>query len=152
MTRINYGIKPSQLSDQLLRAELRELPRIFGLVVRRIENGNSFNDIPKEFVLGRGHVTFFFDKITYLAKRRNELRYEYRLRTGGQYYNYDTSKLYTARIGYIRKYAPNLCNDIKETQEGRDLVVNRIITLSNDYKRPHTHRGRVIEYWAKLLK
>lgn len=47
MTRVNVGIDPSELCDQMLLAEIRELPRVF-----------KFRDSagPKDFTLGTGHV------------------------------------------------------------------------------------------------
>ena len=151
MTRINYGIKPTQLSDQLLRAELRELPRIFGLVVARIEKDKPFDSIPKDFILGRGHVTFFFDKVKYLVNRINNLEQEHMSRFGKLYYNDEYRSLNKERVLYVKHSNISLYNDCEETKEGRQLVVDRILMLSYGYKRPHTHTGRTIEDWAKLL-
>lgn len=61
MTRINV-IEPRLLTDSWLLAEYRELPRISTLA-RQIE------DAPGRYVLGTGHVKFFYNKGTYLAKR-----------------------------------------------------------------------------------
>lgn len=74
MTRINV-VPPSELSGPHLVAEYRELPRIFGLVRARIEKGQSPSqcNIPTKYRLGTGHVTFFYDKITFLAKRQKRL-------------------------------------------------------------------------------
>ena len=47
MTRINVGIEPSELCDQHLQAEYRELPRLFNKV--------SKNKAPIRFKLGKGH-------------------------------------------------------------------------------------------------
>ena len=65
MTRINV-VHPSELCDQHLLAEYRELPRVFSLA----RHGAS---VPAEYVLGAGHVTFFYDKLGFLACRFNEL-------------------------------------------------------------------------------
>ena len=73
MTRINSAIDPKNLTDQHLIAELRELPRIFTAVNKRIEQGKYFNDIPKEFALGSGHVKFFYDKLKFLNLRHTIL-------------------------------------------------------------------------------
>lgn len=61
MTRINL-VPVTELTDQHLIAEYRELPRVFALA--RIDA-----DIPENFVLGKGHVTFFYDKLKFLEKR-----------------------------------------------------------------------------------
>ncbi|AHY25093.1 endonuclease V N-glycosylase UV repair enzyme [Pectobacterium bacteriophage PM2] len=72
MTRINLTLV-SELADQHLMAEYRELPRVFGAVRKRVQEGKKFNDIPKDFCLGSGHVKFFYDKCGFLAKRQNDI-------------------------------------------------------------------------------
>lgn len=47
MTRVNVGIDPSELCDQMLLAELRELPRCYS---HRTDGG------PEQFTLGKGHA------------------------------------------------------------------------------------------------
>ena len=66
MTRINVGIKPAELPDKLLLAELREIKRIPNMV----KSGRAkLDNIPSEFVLGHGHVKFFYNKLRYLYDR-----------------------------------------------------------------------------------
>lgn len=48
MTRINL-VDPAALSDQHLRAELRELPRVFSSKI-------DISDAPERYCLGKGHV------------------------------------------------------------------------------------------------
>ena len=48
MTRINVGVRASELCDQHLVAEYRELPRLWGMT--------SKTTPPTSFKLGRGHV------------------------------------------------------------------------------------------------
>jgi hypothetical protein len=66
------------LTDKHLIAEYRELPRIFTLVRRAVERGESINDArnPVEYVLGAGHCRFFYDKLGYLAFRHNFICFE----------------------------------------------------------------------------
>lgn len=81
MTRINC-IPPSELVDKHLVAEYRELPRIFGLVKKAQERGLTplnINATP-DYVLGTGHVKFFYDKLQYLQKRQQMLINEMRKR------------------------------------------------------------------------
>lgn len=66
MTRINV-IDPYWLTDQHLLAEYRELPRIFGAARDALARGSV--DVPREYVLGTGHVRFFYDKTDWLARR-----------------------------------------------------------------------------------
>lgn len=78
MTRINL-VDPSQLTDKHLMAEYRELPRVFTAVRKLQDQGKSPKDIdiPETYVLGQGHVKFFYDKLIFLRIRyvaiQNEL-------------------------------------------------------------------------------
>ncbi|UNI73057.1 endonuclease [Escherichia phage CLB_P2] len=74
MTRINLTLV-SELADQHLMAEYRELPRVFGAVRKHVANGKRVCDfkISPTFILGTGHVTFFYDKLEFLCKRQIEL-------------------------------------------------------------------------------
>ena len=74
MTRINC-VPPEELCAKHLVAEYRELPRVFGLVLKSQEKGFGPSDIdmPTNYVLGKGHVKFFYDKLTYLSLRFRSL-------------------------------------------------------------------------------
>ncbi|WPK35384.1 endonuclease [Escherichia phage AV115] len=74
MTRINLTLV-SELTDQHLMAEYRELPRVFGAVRKHVQNGKRVKDfkISPIFILGTGHVTFFYDKLEFLRLRQIEL-------------------------------------------------------------------------------
>ena len=74
MTRINL-VHPSELSRLHLVAEYRELPRIFSLVRSAIARDKIPSDfpIPSKYVLGAGHMYFFYDKCCFLAKRQRSL-------------------------------------------------------------------------------
>jgi len=70
MTRINCGIEPAELTNKHLIAEHREIKRIPNCVSRGRFNLNS---TPKEFTLGKGHVSFFYNKLKYLKDRYEDL-------------------------------------------------------------------------------
>lgn len=74
MTRINC-IPPAELTGPHLVAEYRELPRIFPLVRAAIARGEQPEDPrnPRDYVLGRGHVRFFYPRLGYLAARQTLL-------------------------------------------------------------------------------
>ena len=71
MTRINL-IKPSELSDQHLIAEYREIFMVGSALPRSLNSKNwkrTKENLPKEFTLNTGHVKFFYNKGRYLHKR-----------------------------------------------------------------------------------
>lgn len=65
MTRLNV-IPVCELSDSHLLSELREAPRLFTHVEKY---GIKPSKIPPDYVLGKGHVHFFTNKLAYVYKR-----------------------------------------------------------------------------------
>lgn len=70
MTRINL-VEPRQLTNIHAMAEYRELPRIFTAVLKLQEQGITPDQvcIPDSYVLGAGHVKFFYNKLHWLERR-----------------------------------------------------------------------------------
>lgn len=77
MTRINAGIPPKELTNKHLIAEHRELKRIPNVVSKGRYN---LKNVPEKFTLGKGHVSFFYDKMGYLKERYISLYEECRAR------------------------------------------------------------------------
>ena len=75
MTRINSAIPVKCLTDEHLLAEHREIKRLPYCLRKAIVSG-SINKIPVKFTLGKGHVLFFLDKMSFVLKRYNEIRNE----------------------------------------------------------------------------
>jgi len=75
MTRINL-VNPKELSDQHLVAEYREIFMVGSSLQRSMKSkswNKTINNIPKEFTLNKGHVTFFYNKGKYLDLRYTKL-------------------------------------------------------------------------------
>ena len=75
MTRINL-VEPSELTDQHLVAEYREIFMVGSSLQRSLKSknwGKTLANIPKKYTLNKGHVTFFYDKGKYLCKRYDSL-------------------------------------------------------------------------------
>ena len=71
MTRINL-VLPSELSDQHLVAEYREIFMVGSSLQRSLKSKNwekTLANIPKKYTLNKGHVAFFYNKGKYLYKR-----------------------------------------------------------------------------------
>tara|TARA_R110002020_G_scaffold92425_1_gene223828 strand:- start:133 stop:540 length:408 start_codon:yes stop_codon:yes gene_type:complete len=80
MTRINI-VEPSELTDQHLIAEYREIFMVGSSLQRSLKSKNwNPKDIPIKFTLNTGHVKFFYDKGKYLSKRYDKLREEMKAR------------------------------------------------------------------------
>jgi deoxyribonuclease (pyrimidine dimer) len=120
MTRINATIKPSQLCDQHLLAEYRELPRIFTLANKKSAS-NSFEELPEKFTLGKGHVKFFYDKLYFLATRYEEIVKELQKRG----YTLDQEIISSVRLSYKNSYW-YLCGDFESTPEAHALLCIRL--------------------------
>lgn len=69
MTRINT-IDPVLLPTPWLVAEYRELPRIINRVADGVPTAGPF---PGPYRMGRGHVSFFFNKLHWLYQRHHQL-------------------------------------------------------------------------------
>lgn len=126
MTRINAGVQPWELPRPLLLAELREIKRI----PNRVRKGVDLNKIPPLFVLGEGHVRFFYNKLGYLLRRYRLLRKE-AIRRG--YQVSDFSDAWTGqKIEVMQEWIP--------TMNARLLVVDRIaskgILLNKNFPSP----------------
>ena len=71
MTRINV-VPVSELIDKHLRGEYHEITRVPSNLQKSLNRKSkpfSIDEIPSEYVLGTGHVKFFYDKMQFLHKR-----------------------------------------------------------------------------------
>lgn len=76
MTRINSDVDPKKLMDQHLMAEYRELPMVLASLRRSLKTQSErevLKKIPPRFTLNRGHVLFFYNKLTFLRNRYDRL-------------------------------------------------------------------------------
>lgn len=75
MTRINSAIPVKCLTDEHLLAEHREIKRLPYCLRKAIGSG-SIDKIPEKFTLGKGHVLFFLNKMSFVLERYSEIYYE----------------------------------------------------------------------------
>jgi len=118
MTRINL-VQPKELSTKHLVAEYREitrLPKNLRIALNRKSKPFSLEEIPKQYVLGKGHVKFFFDKMEFLKKRFESLVDEMLQR--GYNPTYRDSTIFDCDSEYMNDYAP--------TQEALEINRSRI--------------------------
>lgn len=110
MTRINV-VTPSELCDQHLLAEHRELTRIPNDIVKRGGNVKLSNETA--YLLGTGHVTFFRNKLLFLKARYDVLHTECLSR------GFKVAYKWPEKVSEYR----NLWQDYQVTE--KDLLLNR---------------------------
>lgn len=113
MTRINVGLKPSELVSKHLIAEHREIKRIPNCIKK---GKYSLDGIPKEFKLGAGHVKFFYNKLKYLHNRYIELYCEC-IDRGFNVTDYSNA---------FDDLPNELYNDYEPTKKDREIIIERI--------------------------
>lgn len=115
MTRINT-IPVQKLSDQHLLAEHKEILRTLNLSLKAYERDRDLiQKIPGEFILGPGHVKFFYNKLQFIIDRYGELRLEMKRRD------------FVSAVGYIEREIPSvLKGNWIPTPNSQELITNRI--------------------------
>ena len=119
MTRINV-VPVQELCNKHLFAEWREMPRLvtnLNQSLNRKSKPFSVSEISPEYILGKGHVKFFFDKFKYLHNRHIELTNEL-IRRG---YNLSISD-----SSLFASVEPQWYNDYIPTNEALELNRERI--------------------------
>jgi len=119
MTRINI-ISPSELTDQHLIAEYREIFMVAGSLKRTLNSKNGFveSKVPNNYTLNSGHVYFFYNKGKYLYKRYSLIMKEMKNRG----FKPDDNRKFPKEI-FIEN---NLFNDWEPNQNDIKLIKKRI--------------------------
>ena len=131
MTRINI-IDTTQLTDQHLIAEYREIFMVAGSLRRTLVSKNGYQEskVPKHYTLNSGHVYFFYNKGKYLHNRYNQLIDEMKRRG----FKPDSSRVFPKEI-FVDN---NLYNDWLPRVEDYNVIKQRIeekIALKPDWYR-----------------
>ena len=119
MTRINL-VNPSELTDQHLIAEYREIFMVAGSLNRTLNSkiGYKKDRVPKRYTLNSGHVYFFYNKGKYLHNRYHELIDEMKRRG----FQPDKSRVFPTKV-----FKDNgLYNDWTPTIEDYKIIRERI--------------------------
>ncbi len=135
MTRINANIEPRNLTDQHLLAEHREIKRMCDMYSKRSE-ASKFDDIPQEFTLNKGHMTFFLDKGKFTHDRYKSL-YSECLNRGFNVTNFSDS--WTKYINDDQFY-----KGWESTEKDNDIIIKRIIERLKESKQTPRYRGQTI--------
>jgi len=130
MVRINL-IHPRYLTDQHLIAEYNEILMFLAYVQRHPNNNYKV----KRFVLGKGHMRFFKDKLFYIKRRHDAIRGEMLAR------GYKASKIIDLSI-----YPKELINDWNPTSEDLVIIKHRIVEKIEKKSWYYTYRREKINY------
>ena len=134
MTRINI-VNPSELTDQHLIAEYREIFMVGSSLQRSLKSKNwNPKSIPKKYTLNTGHVKFFYNKGKYLSKRYDELRTEMKARG----MNPDSTRVFKRE-----QWPDELWNDWTPSLEDYKLIRQRIEDRIN--MKPNWYRKTNVE-------
>ena len=131
MTRINI-IDTTELTDQHLIAEYREIFMVAGSLRRTLVSKNGYQEskVPKHYTLNSGHVYFFYNKGKYLHNRYNQLIDEMKRRG----FKPDSNRVFPKEV-FIDN---NLYNDWLPRVEDYNIIKQRIeekIALKPDWYR-----------------
>ncbi len=124
MTRINV-VPVQELTRQHLIAEYREITRLPGdltAALNRKTKAFSMMEIPPEYVLGTGHVKFFFDKMKFLETRFEQLVTE--MLSRGYNPTFRDSTIFT-------NCSPVFYNDYTPTEKAMEINRQRIAERLN---------------------
>lgn len=134
MTRINSAIPVKCLTDEHLLAKHREIKRLPYCLRKAIVSG-SINKIPVKFTLGKGHVLFFLDKMSFVLGRYSEIYYELIHR------GFDVQDYSDNWEGIDSKYLNNHNCNLEE----KKLLINRITERIMNSKKKYWH------YYGKTI-
>jgi deoxyribonuclease (pyrimidine dimer) len=137
MVRVNL-VKPNKLSDQHLIAEYDEILMLFAY----IKKYPGIKDVPLRYVLGKGHMKFFKDKVLYLNERHAQLKKEMMSR------RFKAEKSLNINLVSIKNR-----KSWKPKKEDIKIIKERILYKLN--KKPNYYRykrqKKPVEFFRKLL-
>lgn len=129
MTRINV-VPPSELTDQHLMAEYRELPMVMGSLRRSLKSKKGLPTPKAEYTLNGGHVTLFYNKGEYLHKRY-QLLVEELLERG---YKLDPERKADFQVFIENKLYNDWIPNEKAAIINRERIAERIAQKPNWYR------------------
>ena len=147
MTRIIIGIAVTDLTDEHLLAEHREIKRVCYRFKERLQK-NAFADVPKTFRLGNGHELYFITRPQVTLLRYTALYNECKAR------NFMVDD-YSSNWDIYQQH-PFTPDSHKTTTHDAHIVARRIVEKITQSKKPYFHyRGTRIskgEACEKLRK
>ena len=132
MTRINI-IEPSELTDQHLIAEYREIFMVGGSLRRTLKSKNGYQEskVPKNFTLNNGHVYFFYNKGKYLHERYLQIIEEMRKRG----FNPDSKRVFPTEVFKDNGLYKDSLPTIQDQKIIRERISKRISEKPDWYRK-----------------
>jgi len=154
MTRVNT-IHTSLLTNNQLLAEYREIPRI----INKVSKGKLYSTIPPHFIMGRGHESFFGDKLLYIHNRHRAILRELECRKSRfpEVFKSDYIIDTTANFKRCQVLFKELCNDWTPSIEDHSTSLDRLIerqflqTKVDKYNNKKIDKSRIMEDWLKYV-
>lgn len=132
--RVNT-IRPELLADQHLRAEYNEIHGMMIAYYRRsvLERKTKFNEseIPKNYILSKGHAMFFYDKMKFVQDRWYSIREECQRR--GYVTNLTTLNYSIVKPEHMNSYEINYNDKIINLER----ILTRIYTKIYKQNKPN---------------
>ena len=141
MTRINL-VKVEDLADQHLMSEWREIKMVPPALRRSLKTkpaAELLKGIPETYTLNTGHVSFFYDKMKFLAQRYDELTTELQGNRGYNLQSHNPDEIFYDGIPDVFK-----TKDWTPTISEIKINVERIVLRINE--RPEWYR-----YYGKVM-
>ena len=131
MTRINL-LPPTELTDQHLVAEYREMTMVPAALNRTLKSKNGLDQsrISSKYTLNTGHVYFFYDKGKYLKERYDSLVTEMKLRG----MNPDPNRIFPTEVFEQNNLYGNWKPSVEEIQINLERIEKRINQKPNWYR------------------
>ncbi len=140
MVRINI-ISPKKLTDQHLIAEYNEILMLFGYVKKY--PSVKKNKIPNRYVLGKGHILFFKNKLLYLKQRHERIKKEMKKR-----------KFSATKKINLKLYPSSLQHDWKPLKDDKGIIAARLAEKIKKKKKWYRYYGKIRsqKFLLQLLK
>jgi len=136
MVRINL-LNPKFLSDQHLIAEYNE---ILILVGQSQKFPKTKTEIPTEYCLGKGHITFFKNKFRYLEERFEEIKIEMKKR------NFNPQKNFPKHDFPSTNWFP----EEKDKKKIKKRILEKISLKPKWYR--HYGENKNLKFWKEMIE
>jgi deoxyribonuclease (pyrimidine dimer) len=124
MTRVNV-VPVDELADQHLIAEYKEICRLPALVRAALTHHPV---IPSSYVMGTGHVKFFYDKLGFISTRHETLKRE------GAKRGFDLSRISISLDGIPQHFCGGYDPTLDALRLNRERILEKLLAKPAWYR------------------